>query len=162
MENLDNLERQAAMVDQDAAELSPEAIAAKSEQAAVIGQTEQNAAFVGMAFSMVTPVLFTIYPSLQKVLTGDAIEQLAGVYGPLMTKYEFNGSDAFSKYKEEIAALAVTFTIGSAALVAIREDAAVMRVIKNTEAPKDAILEHEKPEELPEPDKSDSKTVTFG
>lgn len=125
MEDLEQLERQAAGIDAELAQQAPEAQEAQAEAAAQAVLIDQNTQSLGMMLELAGGTFGVVgFPSVAAVLTPENKAALAGVWGPVLTKHGINLGDLGGAYKEEIAAVVVTFPIAMAIAKGIRTDAA--------------------------------------
>lgn len=116
-EQLDALEVEAAAVDGANA---PPGAAPAEEQQPQIDEAGQIAGLLTILANMGAPM----FPSIGRIYTQQTIGQIAGVLEPVFVKHGWSVSNAFGKYAEEFAALAVILPVALATYQGIREDMA--------------------------------------
>lgn len=67
-----------------------------------------------------------VFPSVRKVLTDEACEEIGNELAPLARKWKWDGPIQSFKYEAEVRALSIVAPLGFAVVQAIREDWAVM------------------------------------
>lgn len=122
---LERLIREAGMINQDFAEVSPEAI--QAEQAAVQADqlALQNADGFRMLFGLAGGVLTMVgFPTAGACFTPERTEPVAAAWGPLAAKYGWDLADLGGAYREEIGAAIATMPLAIAVWGGIKADAA--------------------------------------
>lgn len=124
MNELDALTLQAGAIDGEQAATGPAAMVAQAQEQEQAALADQNTTACRMMLDLAGAAFGVVgFPSVAGVLQEDKKAALAGVWGPVFTKYNVDLSNGMSAYREEIAAVVVTAPIAWAIWSAIKSDA---------------------------------------
>lgn len=118
-EELDALAGEAAQIDQ---QIAPVALEAEPEQPAQPAPTE--AASIAALVQIMAGLFAPVFPSLQKIYTDTACQQIGDAAAPVMAKHGWTTGELLGKYAEELALLAVVAPLGFATWQGIQTDIA--------------------------------------
>lgn len=119
IEELNSLEGEAAKIDQQIAPVAPKT---EPEQPAQPAPTE--AASIAALVQIMAGLFAPVFPSLQKIYTDTACQQIGDAAAPVMAKHGWTTGELLGKYAEELALLAVVAPLGLATWQGIQTDIA--------------------------------------
>jgi hypothetical protein len=114
--------------------------AQEQEQQATLHDENQQAMATLLEFAVPAFVVMG-YPSVEGALNHDARQRLAGAWAAVATKRGYSLASFGFAYKEELAAVFVTYQVGSAVVAAIRSDAEERRKAEQEEKEKNKVTE---------------------